>query len=217
MATGRDLEDIWNMALRSGGLPLRVQDMYEGSDAARVMLELYQQCRDELLDAEDWSFNRQTVSLILLKGPPPDGGYSLTQPWSNLYPAPGFLYEYAYPSTVVDLRAVVPPPTGMMPDLDPRPQRWRVDNDPTPIISSGPPPVAIGPPAKVIYCNVTDALGVFRARVTDPQIFDPGFIAALVSLLGKRAAKAFGAPVEDTKEQMAESMATIRTQSDVRG
>ncbi len=217
MATGRDLIDIWNMGLRSGGLPLRIQDEYEGSDASRVMLELYQQCRDELLDAEDWSFNRQTVELTLLKGPPPAGGYSPSQPWSNLYPAPDFLYEYAYPDTVVDLRSIRLPPSGPMPDLDPKPQRWRVDNDPTPIISPGPPPVAIGPPAKVIYCNATGALGVFRARVTDPQIFDPGFIAALVSLLGKRAAKAFGSPVDDTKEQMSEAVATIRAQSDVRG
>ncbi len=217
MAVARDLEDIWNMALRSGGLPLRVNDAYEGSDASRVMLELYVQTRDELLDAKDWSFNRQTVVLTLLKGPPPDGGFSYAQPWNNTYAAPEWLYEYAYPASAVDLRAIIPMPIGSMPDLDPRPAVWRVDNDPVPNVSPGPPPVASGPPAKVIYCNVTDALAVVRSRVTDPQIFDPGFISALVELLGKRAAKAFGAPVEDVKEQLAEAIAMTNAQSDVRG
>ena len=214
MAVGRDIEDIMNQALRSGGLPLRIEEVYEGSDASRVMLELYGQCRDELLDAKDWSFNRQTEPITLLKGPPPAGGYSFAEPWSDIYPAPGWLYEYAYPAMAVDLRAIVPPPRGPMPDLDPRPAVWRVDNDATPNIVDG---VAVGPPAKVIYCNITDALAVYRARVTDPQIFDPGFIAALVSLLGKRAAVAFGANPETAKEQLAEAIATTNEQSDVRG
>lgn len=208
--------DIVNMALRAGGVPKRVEEMFEGSDASRVALELYGQCRDELLDLTDWSFSRQTAPLTLLKGPPPDGGYSLATPWSNIYPAPGFLYEYAYPGSAVDLRAIIPMPVGPMPDLDPVPAIWRVDNDPTPNVS-GNPPMASGPEAKVIYCNVTNAMGVYRSRVTNPAIFDPGFTAALVALLGKRFAVAFGAGVEAQKEDMAEAVTTERAQSDVRG
>lgn len=208
-----DVVDIMNQALRAGGLPMRIQDFYEGSDAARVALELYSQCRDELLDAKDWSFNRQTAPLVLLKGPPPQGGYNFAQPWSNLYPAPGFLYEYAYPVMAVDLRAILAQPT-WMPDLDPVPAVWRVDNDPAPNIVDG---AATGPEAKVIYCNITNALAVYRARVTNPDIFDPGFIAAVVSLLGKRFAVAFGATVDVAREGLSEAVATIQTQSDVRG
>lgn len=124
--------DIINQAFRSGGVPMRIEDPYEGSEAARVALELYAQCRDELLDLKDWSFNRRTAPLVLIKGPPPDGGYNLTQPWDPVTsPAPDFLYEYEYPPDCVDLRAIIPPPIGSMPDLDPRPAVWRVDNDPT--------------------------------------------------------------------------------------
>lgn len=207
------VDDLVNQSLRAAGLPLRIEEIMEGSDAAKVALELYGQARDELLDLKDWSFNRQTAPLTLLKGPPPDGGYNFAQPWSSLYPAPGFLYEYAYPAAAVDLRAIIAPP-GPMPDLDPMPALWRVDNDPTPNVVDG---VAVGPESKVIYCNVTNALAVYRSRVTNPLIFDPGFTAALVALLGKRFAVAFGAGVDTAREDMTEAMATAQAQSDVRG
>ena len=209
-----DVEGIVNQALRAGGVPKRIQEMYEGSDASRVALELYGQCRDELLDLTDWSFSRQTAPLTLLKGPPPDGGYSLLTPWSNLYPAPGWLYEYSYPGSAVDLRAIIAMPNGPMPDLDPIPATWRVDNDPTPNIVNN---VAVGPEAKVIFSNVTNAMGVYRTRVTDPSIFDPGFVSALVALLGKRFAVAFGAGVDQQREDMAEALQIAKSQSDVRG
>lgn len=213
MATS--VEDLVNQGFRAAGKPIRIQDIYEGSDGARVALELYQQARDELLDLKDWSFNRHTAPLALLKGPPPDGGYNFAQPWSNIYPAPGFLYEYAYPADAVDLRAVIPQP-GLMPDLDPRPAVWRVDNDATPNVG-GIPPVATGPEAKVIYCNVTSAIAIYRSRVTNPAIFDPGFTAALVALLGKRFAVAFGSDVNTQREDTAEAIGTANAQSDVRG
>ena len=208
-----DVEAIINQALRAGGVPMRVEAIYEGSDAAKTALELYGQARDSLLDAKDWSFNRHTAALSLLKGPPPNGGYNFAQPWSNLYPAPGFLYEYSYPGDAVDIRSIYPYP-GLMPDMDPVPAVWRVDNDATPNIVNG---VATGPEAKVIYCNVTNAIASYRSRVTNPLLFDPGFTDALVALLGKRFAVAFGASVDVQKEDMAEAIATIQTQSDVRG
>lgn len=211
MATS--VEDLVNQALRAGGVPKRVQDIYDGDDGARVALELYGQARDELLDLKDWSFNRQTAPLTLLKGPPPAGGYSYANPWSNLYPAPGFLYEYAYPTQAVDLRAILQQP-GLMPDLDPVPALWRVDNDATPNIVDG---VAVGPEAKVIYCNVTNAIATYRSRVTNPALYDPGYTAALVALLGKRFAVAFGAGVDTQREDTSEANNIAQAQSDVRG
>lgn len=208
-----DINDIMNQALRAAGLPMRIEDYYDGSDAARVALELYGQARDELLDAKDWSFSRRTAPLTLLKGPPPNGGFNFAQPWSGLYPAPGFLYEYQYPGDCMDLRAIISMP-GPMPDLDPLPGLWRVDNDPTPNIVAG---VAVGPEAKVIFCNQTNAMAVYRSRVTSPSIFDPGFTASLVSLLGKRFAVAFGADVNVQREDQAEAVATAQVESDIRG
>ena len=205
--------DLVNQSFRAAGLPLRINELYEGSEPARVALELYSQARDSLLDLEDWSFNRHTMPLTVLKGPPPNGGYNYMTPWSNLYPAPGWLFEYAYPDNMIDLRAIIPTP-GPMPDLDPLPAEWRVDNDSTPNIVDG---TAVGPAAKVIYCNTAGALAVYRSRVTDPALFDPGFIDALVSTLAKRFATAFGADTNEQRELAVEAAATSKAQSDVRG
>lgn len=213
MAT--EAADIINQGFRAGGVPLRIGELYEGSEAAKTALEVYGQARDELLRIKDWSFSRRVVSLALLKGPPPAGGYNPLQPWSTIYPEPGFLYEYSYPGDCIDLRAIVAPP-GPMPDLDPLPALWRVDNDPTPIVS-GSPPAASGPPAKVILCNMTDALAVYRAQITDPTTWEPGFISALVALLGEKFAVAFGASAGQAKEDGAEAVAKTQINAEVRG
>lgn len=209
------VEQIVNQGLMGARSTRRIATIYEGSEQAKIALELYGQARDELLDAKDWSFSRRTAPLTLLKGPPPNGGYDPLNPWSNLYPAPGFLYEYAYPTDAVDLRAIIPMP-GAMPDLDPRPAVWRVDNDPTPIVS-GDPPTAAGPEAKVIFCNVTNAMGVYRSRVTNPAVFDPGFTAALVALLAERFAVALGEDISIQREGQLEAVSTAQAESDIRG
>lgn len=209
------VEDIINKSLRDGGVPYRIADIYEGSETAKIALELYTQARDELIEVADWSFSTRTAPLAVLKGPPPPGGYNPGQPWSNIYPNPGFLYTYAYPTDCLDLRAIIPPP-GQMPDLDPLPALWRVLNDPAPIVS-GVPPVASGPAAKVILCNMTSAQGVYRARITDPASWDTGFIAAIVASLGKKFAVAFGADPNTTRESAGEAVAETAQMSSIRG
>jgi hypothetical protein len=210
------VEGLINQGLRDAGLPLRVEDVYEGSEQARVALEIWGQTRDELLRTADWSFSRRTTVLSLLKGPPPAGGYSPAFPWSNIYPAPDWLFEYDYPSDCLDVRAIIDPPSGPMPDLDPRPAEWRVDNDLTPIVS-GSPPTASGPAAKVIYCNISQAMLVYRARVTDISEWDTGFMAAMISSLGTKYSTAFGADVNSVRQQREEAVLAMQTGADVRG
>ncbi len=207
------VEDICNIALDEIGYPKHIGDIYEGSPAARVALEFYGQTRDELLRARDWSFSRKVAALTLLKGPPPDGGYNLTQPWSIYYPIPGFLYEYTYPSDCVDLRAIISPP-GVMPDLDPVPALWRIDYDATPVISGS---SAIGPAAKVILCNQTFAMAVYRARVTNPALWEPGFMAALIAALAKKFAKALRSDAAIIKDQEGNAAVVESVAASVRG
>ena len=207
------VEELINQSLRAAGLPLRVNDLYDGSDASKVGLELYNQARDELIDLRDWSFTSRTEALTLLKGPPPPGGYTPLAPWSTLYPIPGFLYEYAYPGDMLDLRGVIPPP-GPMPDTDPVPAAWKVANDATPNVSGG---VASGPPARVIYCNVANALAVYRAKVTNPQLFDTGFTASLVASLGKKFAVAFGSDVNVVNQRDSQAVGDANVASSVKG
>lgn len=210
-----DIIDLMNQGLRAGGVPKRIQDYYDGSDAAQVALELFGQARDELQRLTDWSFNRGVGVLTLLKGPPPAGGYSSSQPWSSIYPDPNWLFEYVYPSDCLDVRSIYPQPVAV-PDLDPVPQVWRVENDLTPVVS-GSPPAAGGPPAKVILCNVNQAMITYRRQVTDPDLWDTGYIAALVESLGKKFAEAFGADPNEVRQQHEEAVLQREMSADVRG
>lgn len=210
-------ENIINQALVLARRERLIGDIYEGSEQASIALELYGQARDELLDLHDWSFSREVNPLTLLKGPPPNGGYNFAQPWSNIYPYPGFLFEYAYPTDCLDIRAIVAQP-GPMPDLDPLPQLWRIDNDLTPILTGTPPnATAAGPPAKVIYCNAQNALAVYRARITNPASFDTGFVAALVASLAKKFGEAFALDAASRREDMAEAADVAEFASSIRG
>jgi hypothetical protein len=210
-----DAVDICNQGLRAGGVPLRMNDFYEGSEVAHTALEIFGQARDELIRLTDWSFSRGLAALTLLKGPPPAGGYNPAQPWSTLYPRPGFLFEYVYPGDCLDLRAIIEPP-GFMPDSDPLPAGWRVDDDLAPVVS-GNPPTASGPPAKVILCNVAGAIAVYRRQVTNPALWEPGFIASLVASLGKKFQVAFPTAPEGAKEAAAEAVGTVQEMSEIRG
>lgn len=173
------VEDIVNIALRQIGYAQTIGDIYEGSAPSRAALDIYTQTRDELLRARDWSFSRRTAELILIKGPPPPGGYNPAQPWSAAnYPPPNWLYEYAYPADCLKLGAVVPRP-GAMFNLLPQAAIWRVDND-----------NSVNPPLRVILSNLQGALGVYTARVTAIATWEPEFIAILADGLGKKLAPA---------------------------
>jgi hypothetical protein len=215
MANNYAIEDIANMAARAGGVQKRIGEIYEGSELSKVALELWQQTRQELLQFKDWYFNRRAnIALTLLKGPPPDGGYNPIQPWNNTYPAPGYLYEYAYPADCLELRAIIPMPIGFMPDSDPLPSQWRVDDDQLPNVVDG---VATGPEAKVILTNTTNAMAVYRADVTNVTLWEPNFVAAFVASLGKKFAKAFGAEAAEIQSDVAEEGRTLAAGNDLRG
>lgn len=179
------VESVVNMALMLARRTARIADIFEGSENAKVALELYSQCRDELMRTKDWSFNRRVVALTQLKGPPPAGGYqSIGAPWNPTYPAPGFLYSCAYPSDCLLLRGIIPPP-GPMPDLDPVPAEWRIDDDAE---------------SRVILCNVTNAMAIYWARVSDFTIWNEGFIQAIVGALSAKFVIAFGGGPNEEKE-----------------
>lgn len=210
------VEQVVNQALMLAGKPQRIADIYEGSESAVIALELYAQARDELQREREWSFQRKVAALTLLKGPPPAGGYSSNTPWSNIYPNPGFLYEYAYPLDCLDLRAIIAPPLGGMPDLDPLAALFRVDNDPTPVVS-GNPPTASGPAAKVIFCNVTNAMGVYRASITNPVLWQPDYVKALVQSLAEKFAKAKGEPIAEEQVEEQKTARVTEQAAEARG
>lgn len=191
-------EDLCNEALRAIGFRTVIGDIYEGSQQSRACLEIYSQTRDEILTQDFASdYARSLLALTLLKGPPPFGGYSAVGAWSPIYPAPGFLYEYAYPADMIELGAIMSPATPL-PDFDPQPAVWRVDNDPLPIVS-GHPPTAAGPPQKVILTNLANAVAVYRRRVTDLTLWEPPGLQAFIT---RMAAKLAASPTLASSQQL---------------
>lgn len=197
------VEDIVNQAAREVGIRRRIGWIYEGSELAKVALEIYGQTRDELLRSRDWDFARRSVALTLFKGPPPPGGYNQQQPWSlQQYPPKGWLYEYGYPSDAIEIGAILPQPF-LWPDRDPRPARWRVDNDLTlgggtvivgqGTVITGSGTIIVGATegffasgTKVILTNVRNAIAVYRAQVTDPSQWNAGFLATFITRLSQK-------------------------------
>lgn len=178
-------EELVNQAIVTLGYTDRIGSIYEGSAASIAALEVYGQVRDELLDAGEWPLARRAnIPLTLLKGPPPPGGFTPAQPWSAQYPPPGWLYEYAYPDDMLELRAVVPRPFFMF-DLDPKPSVWRVDNDNSLVTSTG----AAMAQVKVILANVPNALATYIGQVTDPVLWEPGFTKVVVDRLAEKLAR----------------------------
>jgi hypothetical protein len=208
------LEDVVNQALVDIGYAGKlIGDIYEGSMAARTALEIYNQTRDEILDAGEWPFARRAnVALTLLKGPPPPGGYNPMQPWTVRFPPPGWLYEYAYPDDCLDLRAIIPPPTVMF-DLDPVPALWRIDDDDSLVNRDG----QAVPEAKVILTNTKNALAIYEGQITDPQFWEPGFVATLVKRMGEKLSRRLVGKEDVFKDDAAQGAAAFQAANEARG
>jgi hypothetical protein len=166
MATS--VEDLLNQALRAIGYPTPIGSIYEGSRASRIGVEIYGQTRDELLRTGNWPFARQAVALVALKTAPV-GGYGASN-WTNAYPPPPWVYEYAYPTACLDIRSVRPVPI-MIPEMNPVTHRFIVASDPS------------VEPSKVVLTNLGNAQAVITAQVTDPTAWESSFSQALIDAL----------------------------------
>lgn len=207
------VEDLVNQALVAIGHPDRIAWIFDGSPAAIASLEIYGQTRDELMDAGEWPLARRAnVPLTLLKGPPPRGGFSPRTPWSARYPPPGWLYEYAYPSDMLNLKSVIRPPMAMF-NLMPRPAVWRVDNDNSLIDNNGAPTVQ----KKVILTNTAGALATYIGQVTDPTLWEPGFIKIIIDRLAEKLSRRLMKGEDVKRDQIAEMMSDLPMADQDRG
>ena len=198
------LEDIVNQGLRRVGYKVVVGFIYEGSEAARVALDIYGQARDELLAGQDWDFARALAPLTLLKTAPV-GGYNAQVPWNAaLHPPIPWVYEYAYPQGCINVRAVRPAPT-LIPSYAPVARIFTLGNDPTQTEQ------------RVVLTNQANAYAVFTAQVTDPNQWSSPFIEALVDSLGRRLAQGLGAQPEEVKMQAQFEQATDLMTASTRG
>lgn len=173
--------DVINAALVRLGYKLRVGSLYDGSYAAKKALDCYGQTRDALLNQGDWGFAERNTLLTLLKQAPP-GGYIPPLLWSPAYPPLPWFFEYAYPSDCLRIRSVKPTPI-IIPNMDPQPYIFSEDND-----------TSLTPPARVILCNVPNAILVYVGQETDVTLYNVGFTEALIAALARRLAATLAGP-----------------------
>lgn len=187
--------EICNRALSRIGTRSTIASLTEDSNEARQCNMLYVPTRDEVISMAWWNFAKKTATLSLLKSAPgtPTNPTGATQ-WSSAYPAPPWLYEYAYPSDCIQFKMIVPQiDTGVIG---------------TPLMSNLASfyPYVMAPWAAVRFEVVTDtdtqgnqinvidtnqyqAIGVYTMRITNPNLFSGNFTEALVCALGAKLAQ----------------------------
>ncbi len=186
---------ICNFALSSIGTRSTIAALTEDSNEARACNLWFAQTRDDMLQQAFWNFARKTATLSLLKQAPGTPGFSGTQSttWNSSYPAPPWLYEYAYPSDCLQLQYLLPQiTTGWTGDVP----LFGAD-----VITSGPiwnspaVPFAIGSDTDaggnditVILTSQYQAIGVYNRRITNPSLFSSQFVSAFQCLLAARIA-----------------------------
>ena len=169
--------DVVNEALTRIGYKGRfVGNLYDGSTAAKIALQIYGQTRDTMQRDNDYGFCERNISLTLLKQAPA-AGYFPPNVWSGATnPPPPWMFEYGYPSDCLKVRSVKPVPL-FVSNFDPRPNVFAVEND-----------NYFTPAQKVILCDVPSAMAVYTGRVTDPTTWEADFAEAFIDALGRRLA-----------------------------
>jgi hypothetical protein len=190
--------DQANLALVRMGYKLRVGSLYDGSFAAKKLLDVYAQTRDELLRAHDWDFAERNVALTLLKQAPVNG--YIATPWNPVTNPPvGYNFEYLYPSDCLKIRAVKGTPL-FVPNFDPSPNAFSPANDP-----QCPVPPAPQADCRVILCNIGGAIATYTGQETSPANWDVGFIEEFAAALGRHLGPVLvgmqGAQMEAADEQ----------------
>lgn len=167
--------DVVNLALRRIGYKRRSNNLYDGSDASNVALDIYSQTLDALLRDGNWGFAQRMVNGAMLKAAPV-GGY-FDAPWDPVtYPPMPWQYSYQLPTDYLKIRSVRPQP-GFLVNVDPTPTLMDVVND-----------NGYTPPRRVLVCNVPSAVIVYTAQVTDPTQWAVDFIEAFAAALARRLA-----------------------------
>ena len=176
---------ICNMALVSAGARTQIASLDEASTAARTCKLFYENTRDELLAEAQWTFANKFVTLPLitsLPGAPGNNDTGSGTVWLPEYPAPGWLYQYGYPTDCITLRFVIPQgqwgywlaqaqTDGPWQGLQRIAVPFFITN------SEGLP---------VINTNAQQAIAAYTLRVTNPAVYPQDFSQALAGRMAAR-------------------------------
>lgn len=169
--------DICNQALSEIGTQSQISSFDDGSVEGQQCALWYDSLRKRMLRTAQWGFARRQVTLTQLGDLIPDQ----TSP----YP---YLYKYAYPADALKIRYILAPPITINNSIAPSvgvpvgPPQWLSPSRANRFIIAGDVD-DLGNQIKVILSNVCNAIGVYTADITDPNIFDDLFSGALASAL----------------------------------
>jgi hypothetical protein len=146
--------DIVNAALRHAGTKYRVGNLLDGSEAAKMALDIYAQSRDALLKSQSWQF-AQKINASL------SGITPAIFPWA---------YTYALPTDFLVVRSLMPS-TAAIPELNPQDILFSIFND------------ASASPTRVLVTNQASPTLLYTAQITDMTQWDVSFVEALIDEL----------------------------------
>lgn len=186
--------------------------------AAQAASRLYQLQADAVFRAAHWNSARFQAPLTLLKaavGTPENASGSGPQP-----PIP-WLYEYGYPTDCLKVRFVIPNPNMVVPGQAPIMTNVGVTNI-LAVNTSMPFVPAIdtdanGDKVKVILTNARLAQGVYTARVTDVDLWDPSLQNAVIGALAAWLAPEVSGSMERQKLAIAMASGLIKAARDSDG
>lgn len=178
--------DICNQALSSIGTQSTIADLTENSTEAQHCVIHYAPTRDELLRKYRWGFARTQVNLTLLAA-----AAGTPENPSGVAPLPpiGSLYQYAYPANcqmAIRILAFIPAPAMGVPLTGAPGGAVPLLGGPAVKFNVRQAVDAAGNPIKVILTNQSQAILDLIVETTNPNLFDPAFVIALV---GRLAAK----------------------------
>lgn len=206
--------NICNRALQAIGARTTIAALTEQSVEARNCNLIYQDTRDQVLAMAYWNFAQKTDYLALLKSAPatPSNPSATATQWSTAYPAPPWLYQYAYPSDCIQMSKIV--------------QQIQNTYVGTPYTSGGSNtyPYMVGPGSpfnvttdedsngqqqNVILTNQYQAIGVYTKRITTPSLFGAQFVEALVQALAAKLALSLTGQISLANTKFAQANAVI--------
>lgn len=203
---------ICNRALQTMGTRTQISSLTEASNEARNCNLIYADTRDEVLGMAFWNFAKKTNYLSVLKqAPGTPGGVASASQWSTAYPAPPWLYEYAYPTDCITMRSITQQPVNAYVGV--------------PFTSNGQSsyPYFVGPGAQfevatdlisgsqqsVILTNQYQAIGIYTMQITNAGLFAGLFVEALVQALAAKLTLALTGNVALASAKFAQANAMI--------
>jgi hypothetical protein len=218
------LVDIANRSLSAIGTRSTIASLAEISNEAIQANLLLESLRDELLRMAPWNCATTYANLALICASPgtPENPTQATATWQKGIPPPPWAYEYAYPSDCLRPLWIIPqiatgfaggvPITtaitgGAASFWTGPPVRFKVAIDQ--IGPAGVPVASGGSDTKVILTNQEDAILSYLKQVTDPNVWDPQFVQALVAAFAARLAIPLVGDKVLAREKLAEANAYI--------